>query len=147
MRRLSIVLFLLALVTGCASTSGTQDDIPEGAKEIRVFSEEQPDAMFDILRRHLAAHDYEMEEEDDGDRTLETGFRDVGQGTQLKVRAEVQEAADGSVTVLHAHWASLGDSEAVEQAAWYPRDASSFAFGELVDIAKALPGSLDYVTQ
>jgi len=156
MRRLQAFLIPFLALTGCVSASHIPpqitQDIPKDAKLIRLYCAESPDACFGNVYRTLAAAGFSIAQENQQMGTLSTDFKDIGQGTTLKVTAFLEEHDSGTIATLRGQWGitsstaaglsagmgvNVGGSTA-EDAVWGGSGRPKVAFGELAVLANKI---------
>ena len=133
------VALLAVVATGCASSNSAADiEIPVGATEIRLFSEEAPEDYFSTVRIALEDAGFSMINVSNVRRNLLTGRMDIGRSIELEMSVlEVEEiiGADECVAVLHGR-TDRGDAHYTGS-----RTDESYAFKHMVDIASRIAHS------
>ncbi len=114
----------------------TDYDIPSGAVEVRLFSEESPEDFFSTIRIGLEDAGFMMVNVSNVRLNLLTGRMDVGRGVELEMRVHdvVNEVGTphciailfGRTDREDAEWTGSGDDE-------------SHAFAQMVEIAAQIP--------
>ncbi len=163
LRSVGIVL-LTVLVQGCVSAAHLpqelRDQIPKEANAIQVYSEESPTAYYDKIYRHFASQGFVISQENREMGTLATEFKDIGQGTTLKVNVFVEHHEGFTVATFRGQWGvtttmaaglsaglgtNLGGSTA-DSAAWDKTGRPKVAFGELALLVNKIEHiKLEYV--
>lgn len=152
-----MLLLMTLLLAGCVSTSNVPDEIASGitsdARAIALYSDESPNDYYRAIYRSLAARGYAFEQENQDMGTMSTAFKEIGQGTTLKINIFVDEAEGGSMAMLRGQWGVTAEMAAglsggfgtsvaggaANDAKWNDIGRPKAAFGELAVIANDLP--------
>jgi len=140
-------------------------DIPPGARAVRIYSDLPPAGYYRTVYRALQDRGFEVYwyNEDEKERALTTEFKDFPL-TTLRIDLVVEAAPGGSVAILRGQWRDSDYSNTIENIAleagglgslkknhasthdamWKGR--SRYAFGEVAVIANKLPHTrVEYV--
>ena len=155
---------LALLVAGCVTTAHVPPEIarriPNDAVAIKLYSNESPADYYRTIYRGLVSDGFGISQENQEMHTLATDFKEIGQGTTLKISVFVDDWEGGSVATIRGKWgvtasfgagvsaatgANLGGTSA-EEATWGSSGRPKAAFGEMAVIATKLPHErLEYV--
>jgi hypothetical protein len=139
--------------------------IPQGARAVRVYSDQSPAEYYRTVYRALGGRGFVVQwwNEDQRRRTFSTDFKDFPL-TTLRLHLVVEAAPGGSVGTLRGEWRDSDYSNSIENIAleagglgslkknhapthdamW--KGQSRYAFGEMAVIANALPHTrVEYV--
>jgi hypothetical protein len=156
MKAVRVILILCLFILSCVSLSHIPreitQDIPKGSKLIKLYSGDSVEAYFKRIYRALAAAGFSIKQENKEMGTLSTDFKDIGQGTTLKIVAYIEEYNSGSVATLRGEWGITSSTAAglsagfgvevggstAEEAVWSGSGRPKLAFGELAVIANRI---------
>lgn len=151
-RKARTVVAITLLFAGCVSSNIPKelaDEIPKGAKAIKLYSVATPEELYRSIFRKLAADGFSIENENQEMGTLSTGYKDVGQQTALRINVFVDEAAAGSVALFRGEWAVTssmataygGGGTSADAAEWGKTGRPSVAFGAMALFVEQIPAS------
>ena len=167
MLKRSPILFLLIITfISCVTTSNipteVSSEIPDDANAIKLYSNESSSNFYKTIYKTLASKGFSISQENSDMGTISTGFKDIEQGTTLKINVFVEEAESGSVATLRGLWgvtsstaagltaatgSNLGGSSA-EAANWGKSGRPKVAFGEMAVIANEIDHEqLEYLSE
>jgi len=156
MFKYSMILFVLLMVISCVSTSyiptEVSSEIPDNANVIQIYSSDSPTDFYRTIYRSLASQGFSFSQENEDLGTFSTEFKDIGQGTVLKIYAYIEESGNGSIAKLRGSWgvtasmgagitAATGSSLAgtsAEEANWGKSGRYKISFGEMAVIANKI---------
>jgi hypothetical protein len=164
-KRTSIFL-LLTFVVSCVSTknipTSISSEIPDDANAIKLYSNNPASKFYSDVYKTLAQKGFSFTQENKDMGTISTNFKDIGQGTTLKINVFVDKSDTGSVATLRGAWgvtssfgaglsaatgSSLGGTSA-EEANWGKSGRPKVAFGEMAVIAKEIDhNQLEYLSK
>lgn len=148
-----ILLFLLLIITvSCVTTSNIPSEISsqitDNANVIKIYSSTPPSDFYRTSYRSIASQGFSFAQENDEMGTFSTEFKEIGQGTALRINVFIEESESGSIAILRGLWnvtastgfgiaaatgGSLGGS--AEEANWGKSGRPKIAFGEMAVIA------------
>jgi hypothetical protein len=162
--RLPAFIGALLFLGGCVTTSNVPtdiaDDIPEDARSIRLYSNQNPAEYYRIIYQSFVRSGFSIAQENGEMGTFSTDFKEIGQGTTLRINVFVEETTSGSVATMRGQWgltatmaagfsAALGASTAgatEEEANWGSSGRPRSAFGAMAVLAADIPHTrLEYV--
>ena len=162
----TLYLLGICLLAGCATTIDLPqekiDQIPDGANRIDVYSDLSVNELSDSARQFMIEHDFQIREENEATRRVETESREVGQRTSLSIVYRTTPDDQGSKLEAIGIWStdfeefSVGtasqnvSSEDHDRfpAAWTGAGRGSSAFAYLVTLFDEFPSrEVRYVKQ
>jgi hypothetical protein len=166
LRTNAILIIALAFFIGCVSTTHLpqefRESIPKKARAIRIYSQVDSQKYFKVIYKHLASAGFSIANENAEMGTLSTDFKDIDQGTTLRVIVLVEDYDGGAIATLRGQWGitastaaamsagfktNIGGSTA-EDAHWDGVGRPKLAFGELALIASNIDHEkLEYLTE
>jgi len=162
----STFFFIAILLTSCVTTSNIptniSSQIPDDANAIKLYSNGSSSNFYKTIYKSLAKRGFSISQENEEMGTLSTGFKDIDQGTTLKINVFVEKNDNGSVATLRGLWgltssmgagltaatgSSLGGTSA-ESANWGKTGRPKVAFGQLSVIANDIDHEkLKYISE
>lgn len=166
MIKYSMIPFVLLIALSCVSTSNIPTEIsyeiPDNANVIQLYSSDSPSDFYRTIYRSLASKGFSFAQENADMGTFSTEFKDIGQGTVLKINAFIEESDNGSIAKLRGSWgvtasmgagitaatgSSLGGTSA-EEANWGKSGRYKVAFGEMAVIANKIDNvRIEYLSE
>tara|TARA_R110002124_G_scaffold46903_2_gene140216 strand:- start:343 stop:807 length:465 start_codon:yes stop_codon:yes gene_type:complete len=154
------------MIVSCVSTknipTNISSEIPDDANAIKLYSDNSASKLYSDIYKSLAQKGFSFAQENKDMGTISTDFKDIEQGTTLKINVFVEESDDGSIATLRGAWgvtssfgagltaatgSSLGGTSA-EEANWGKSGRPKVAFGELAVIANDINHKrLEYVSE
>jgi len=152
MLKRSFCFLLLIITVSCATTSNIPTEITsqivDNSNVIKLYSSNPPSDFYRTIYRSLASQGFSFAQENAEMGTFSTDFKEIGQGTVLRINLFIEEFENGSVATFRGLWnvtasmgfgisaatgGSLGGS--AEEANWGKSGRPKIAFGEMAVIA------------
>ncbi len=145
MKRLTTIISSFSLfgafiwIGGCASSGGASaltEAIPEGAVEIRLYSDLDPESFLNACRQRLEREGFNIGNYSSVDGTLRTNFQDIGRRVSLAVMISVEIDPVVSKTVAVLEGLQGVETEVMGPAVWSSSGGDpAWAFRALAETA------------
>src|SRR5680860_798897 len=104
----TLIFLFLTIIVSCVSTknipTNISSEIPDDANVIKLYSDNSASKLYSDIYKSLAQKGFSFAQENKDMGTISTDFKDIEQGTTLKINVFVEESDDGSIATLRGAW-------------------------------------------